>query len=1440
VFWALATDLFGVVAEDGRLAAVNPAWERTLGWAEHELTGTPLRDLLHPDDVEHSVRALAQGQGSGLENRLRCKDGTFRFFVWSGYTEGRTWCAVGRDVTSSRIAAAEHEAQRERLRLSESRLREAQRLAGLFSWEWDAQRDVLITSEAFSALWGFAGPEIPMREAIARMPRAVGRRVEDAIAALRAGEEGFALEYAMTDRTGRLAHLSARGRAIRDRCGALIGVWGVTQDVTDAHRASDEIRTQARLLDAVGVSVIALDLDGRVTHWNAGAERLYGWTPDEALGRPARDLLVMQDDGESAEEIRETMMRTGSWEGRFPVLRRDGSVVEVDVRNALLRDPAGRPEGFVGVSVDAADRMRAERELRAARDYLHAVTESMGEGVCTLDLEGRVVYMNAAAQRMLGWREEELIGKVLHDVSHNVRADGTALPIEECPILRARRDGTVVRVDDDVFLRRDGSSLPVEYTAAPFETSQGLRGSVLVFSDIAERKAQEQAMRRELEALGWVRRIRAALDEDRFVLHAQPIVDMTTGETVQHELLIRMLGEDGAVIPPGAFLPVAEEHGLIGEIDRWVIRRAIALAGQGHAVELNISAQSLGDPGLAAVVARELEVAGADPGLLVFELTETSLLSDEKAGRRSSRPSGRSDAGSRSTTSAPATAASPTSSASPWSTSRSTSSSSATSSATRRAGTSSAPSSASPAASGCRPSPRASRTARRWRCCASWASTSPRATCSAAPPRPPRSWGPRRTRRERRAAAARTCCGAARRASRPRRPLSAVVALGAAAVVVTLAAYAVPSSAALATADAGWTLAALAAVAGLHRAERTTRGDATHGSWRLLLIGAVAWLAGQLVWNAIGLAGGTPQVPTVADALWLAFAGIAIVALARQAPAPGVRGITAIDVAIITIATGAVAAAAFGPEAADSALSALGAATALAYAALYVALMATAVHVFVRRRTVRQPAHLALILGTVLEAAAFVLWAPMLLAGDYAAGASAIDLLFTLGLVAIAAAGLAARPSAEGAALPATDLRDGIIVPAAAALTLVLAVGAASIRGEPLEVRLALQGALLGVGFLLFARMWLTGGEQVRLMHREREATEHARFARSQLDRFFATAPEMLCVADATGRFVRVNPHASRLLGWTADELTARPFTDFVHPDDRGATDAEMAQLVDGRPSVSLENRYRHRDGHYVTLAWQASPGPDGLIYATAHDITVRCRVEDELQRSNAELEQFAYIASHDLSEPLRTIAGFAELLDKRYPDLDDRARRYIRHITEGADRQRRLIDSLLAYSRAGRDTLELRDVDTGQVVADVLDDLRSAINLGGGTIDVDPLPAVHSDPDRLAIVVQNLVANAVKFHRPGAPPRVHISGSCDRDRVLLSIRDDGIGIDPIYAEKVFGPFERLNGRDTFPGTGIGLAIARRLAERLGGTLTVQPAEGGGSDFRLTLPGAMA
>jgi PAS domain S-box-containing protein len=359
--------------------------------------------------------------------------------------------------------------------------------------------------------------------------------------------------------------------------------------------------------------------------------------------------------------------------------------------------------------------------------------------------------------------------------------------------------------------------------------------------------------------------------------------------------------------------------------------------------------------------------------------------------------------------------------------------------------------------------------------------------------------------------------------------------------------------------------------------------------------------------------------------------------------------------------------------------------------------------------------------------------------------------------------------------------------------------------------------------------------------------------AQDQLDRFFTLSLDLLCIASADGYFKHVNPAFARTLGWSVEEILARPFLDFVHPDDHAATLREVErQVVAGEPVLQFENRYRHQDGSWRVLSWKSVPGPGGLLYAAARDVTERNQAEEAIKRlnselgrraaqlegANKELEAFSYSVSHDLRAPLRHIDGYANLLTDAASDkLDETARRYLGVIADASKRMGQLIDDLLAFSRSGRQEMRLAECDLDALLRQVLRDLQGETAGREVNIITRALPRVPADPALLRQVLANLVGNALKYtrKRPQALIEIGLTQETDAEWVF-GVRDNGAGFDPQYAHKLFGVFQRLHSARDFEGTGVGLANVRRIIARHGGRTWAEGAVDQGAAFYFSLP----
>ena len=395
-------------------------------------------------------------------------------------------------------------------------------------------------------------------------------------------------------------------------------------------RRNGKLEPLLALIDELDASVISINADQTILSWSAGAQALYGWSAVEAVGRPAAALLIPADARAWTGFDRGERDR---WQSEQIRQRKDGSTFIACVRSRATIDDEGLG-AVVEISFDVSEQVTMDRRSHA-RAYLAAAMDHVGEGVYIQDEHGHLTYMNNVAQETLGWSLDELRGHTVHQIVHRRRSDGSEHAFADCPIRRAQVDRRTVRIDDDIFLRRDGTEMPVAYTAAPFETESGDRGCVVVFEDITERQMRARAFESDLQSVSVLAEIHEALAFDRFELFSQPIVELGSGEIVQRELLLRMRNPDGqSVIAPAIFIPVAEQAGLMPAIDSWVVNRSMELAAGGLAVELNVSACSIADPNFVQAIRDALRRTRADPAMVVVEITETAMLHDEVSGRK--------------------------------------------------------------------------------------------------------------------------------------------------------------------------------------------------------------------------------------------------------------------------------------------------------------------------------------------------------------------------------------------------------------------------------------------------------------------------------------------------------------------------------------------------------------------------------------------------------------------------------------------------------------------------------------------------------------------------------------------------------------------------------------------------------------------------------------
>ncbi len=370
--------------------------------------------------------------------------------------------------------------------------------------------------------------------------------------------------------------------------------------------------------------------------------------------------------------------------------------------------------------------------------------------------------------------------------------------------------------------------------------------------------------------------------------------------------------------------------------------------------------------------------------------------------------------------------------------------------------------------------------------------------------------------------------------------------------------------------------------------------------------------------------------------------------------------------------------------------------------------------------------------------------------------------------------------------------------------------------------------------------------ELIQQLRRQQEALYESQ---ALLRAVMEGTPDPIYVKDRESRILMANPALSKVAGKPIEEILTKADGEYYGDPAVGRVlrDHDL-HVMDSGQSTTTEETVPTPRGRRTFLSTKTphrnSAGDIVGIIGISHDITERKQAEEalkraleELARSNKDLEQFAYSVSHDLQEPLRMISGFVRLLSERYKGtLDAKADDYIALISEGTNRMHQMIEDLLAYSRVSSGQRQPAPVDFASIVEHAKENLGTSIAESDAAISVEFLPTLMVDASQMVQVFQNLIGNALKFRAVERPPQIHVGARQEADSWLFHVRDNGIGIEPGQADRVFGLFQRLHTRNEYPGTGVGLAICKRVIERHGGRIWVESQPGDGSTFWFALP----
>jgi PAS domain S-box-containing protein len=544
-----------------------------------------------------------------------------RFFDVRALTAGELLVLTWRDVTERDRAEAERAGLAAIVRASDDAI-----------VSLDADLRITTWNNGAEAVYGYAAEEILGKSSDVLIPSDATVETRGLREQTVAGEKVQRYETKRLHKDGTRIDVAITAFEQFDAAGDA-GVITITRDLTAHARATRAIAESEEryreILDAIPDGVWRVDAEARTDYVNPRMAAMLGYPPEEMMGHKLFEFMDLESQRVAQQALESTRgeARSGLVENRLT--RKDGTQCWTRVSHTLLTDPHGNHTGALAIISDISASKAQALELRSTERFLAALTDSIPEGVCAINRDGYATYMNQAAEDLLGWTSEELATRSVHETIHYQHRDGSPHLAADCPLLAVQDTATSVRVENDTFTRRDGRLLPVAYSASPITIDDQVNGVVVVFNDASIRWAEQQRREHERATIHWVGRIRDAIDEDRLVLFAQPIINLHSREVVARELLLRMVDNDGAIIAPGRFLPAAEQFGLIEDIDRWVLSQAIKLAARGLKVNFNISGKSLGSRELIGDLVRLLRDTGADPTLLVCEITETALANDE-------------------------------------------------------------------------------------------------------------------------------------------------------------------------------------------------------------------------------------------------------------------------------------------------------------------------------------------------------------------------------------------------------------------------------------------------------------------------------------------------------------------------------------------------------------------------------------------------------------------------------------------------------------------------------------------------------------------------------------------------------------------------------------------------------------------------------------------